>query len=108
MPVEAMIRLSDQRDEVVDITRLRPVTIWRLERKNLFPRRIKLGDGRTAQMQFQKKSDTRRNADSDAVVATPVCMGAASQSRERLQSPHETRRPDDHNASIENVNDRCS
>jgi prophage regulatory protein len=29
--------------EVSDITRLSPVTIWRLERKGLFPRRMKLG-----------------------------------------------------------------
>jgi prophage regulatory protein len=33
-------------DEVVALTRLHPVTIWRLERKNLFPRRIKLGTKR--------------------------------------------------------------
>jgi prophage regulatory protein len=30
-------------DEVVAITRLSPVTLWRLERKKAFPRRIKLG-----------------------------------------------------------------
>jgi prophage regulatory protein len=29
--------------EVATITRLSPVTLWRLERKKLFPRRIKLG-----------------------------------------------------------------
>lgn len=33
-------------DEVSTITRLSPVTIWRLERKDLFPRRIKLGGKR--------------------------------------------------------------
>jgi prophage regulatory protein len=33
-------------DEVVALTRLHPVTIWRLERKKLFPRRIKLGTKR--------------------------------------------------------------
>jgi prophage regulatory protein len=40
LPADRRILLED---EVVDITRLHPVTIWRLERKNLFPRRIKLG-----------------------------------------------------------------
>jgi predicted DNA-binding transcriptional regulator AlpA len=29
--------------EVAAVTRLNPVTIWRLERKRLFPQRVKLG-----------------------------------------------------------------
>jgi prophage regulatory protein len=32
--------------EVAAVTRLSPVTIWRLERKSLFPRRMKLGSKR--------------------------------------------------------------
>jgi prophage regulatory protein len=40
LPADPRILLED---EVVAITRLHPVTIWRLERKKLFPRRLKLG-----------------------------------------------------------------
>jgi prophage regulatory protein len=40
LPADFRILLED---EVSDITRLSPVTIWRLERKGLFPRRMKLG-----------------------------------------------------------------
>jgi prophage regulatory protein len=32
------------RREVVALTRLHSVTLWRLEAKNLFPKRIKLGE----------------------------------------------------------------
>lgn len=40
LPADFRILLED---EVATITRLSPVTIWRLERKKAFPRRIKLG-----------------------------------------------------------------
>jgi prophage regulatory protein len=40
LPADLRILLED---EVSDITRLSAVTIWRLERKGLFPRRMKLG-----------------------------------------------------------------
>jgi prophage regulatory protein len=40
LPADFRILLED---EVVALTRLSPVTLWRLERKKAFPRRIKLG-----------------------------------------------------------------
>jgi prophage regulatory protein len=40
LPADFRILLED---EVVALTRLSPVTLWRLERKTAFPRRIKLG-----------------------------------------------------------------
>jgi prophage regulatory protein len=42
-PADRRILLED---EVTSITRLSSVSIWRLERKKLFPRRIKLGGKR--------------------------------------------------------------
>jgi predicted DNA-binding transcriptional regulator AlpA len=40
LPADFRILLED---EVVALTRLSPVTLWRLERKKACPRRIKLG-----------------------------------------------------------------
>ncbi|MET3993346.1 prophage regulatory protein [Bradyrhizobium sp. S3.9.2] len=39
LPADLRILLEN---EVSHLTRLSPVTIWRLERKGLFPRRVKL------------------------------------------------------------------